>query len=161
MKKLFILLFIQLYIIPACKKDSDDPKPTNTERKKLLSGTWKLSTMTSSPATDWNGDDIAETEYTYGELPCEKDDLITYMADGTWQADMNGTACDYQELDNDIKGHWAISDDGNTFTDDEAEIANNDGDGQYQYVILQLDEHIFKYQLKRVGESYTFSLTRQ
>lgn len=162
MTRIISCLILFLMVATACKKDNVEPEPANTARKKLLTGTWKPTAMTFSPASDWNGDDILETDYPYGALPCEKDDFITYMPDGTWKMDM-GLVCDYQEPDDDLTGKWALSDDGNTFTDDEREITGNGG--EYEYTILQLDERIFKYQYKYMNDgataTATYTLTRQ
>jgi hypothetical protein len=157
MRKIVFCLVLFVTVAAACKKDNDEPSPDNTARKKMLSGTWKLTAMAFSPATDWNGDGIATTGDEYGELPCDKDDFITYLADGTWKADI-GLVCDYQDPDEDFTGKWALSDSGDTFTDDEAEIT--DSEGEYDATILQLDEHVFKYHYDNSGETVTITLTR-
>ncbi len=162
MRKIAFCLVLFVTLAAGCKKDNVEPEADNTARKKMLSGTWKLTAMAFSPADDWNGDGIATTGDEYGELPCEKDDFVTYLADGTWKADI-GLVCDYQDTDEDFTGKWALSDSGDTFTDDETEITNSEG--EYEYTILQLDEHIFKYQYKSMYDgataTATFTLTRQ
>lgn len=156
------MLLIPFCMIAGCDKEKEEPEPeqTNAARKKLLSGTWRLTALTFSPAYDWNEDGIATTDDEYGSLPCEKDDFITYLPDGTWKVDA-GLFCDYQDAaDDDFTGYWAISDSGNSFSDDNNP---NDINGEYENTILQLDERIFKYQDLYNGEmdTVTVILTRQ
>ncbi len=155
MRKTAFCLVLFITVATACKKDNDDPGPANAGRKGLLAGKWKLTKMTFSPAYDFREEGIAETD-SYGKLPCEKDDFFTFLSDGTWKADI-GLLCDYQDLDDDVVGKWAISDDGNTFTDDER-VAGSDG--EYENAILQLDEHTFKYQNSKGAVTITMTLTR-
>ncbi|MBX2925685.1 MAG: lipocalin family protein [Chitinophagaceae bacterium] len=146
MKKLFLLLFIPFCIVAACKKSNDDPKPANAERKALLTGTWKLTAMTYSPPYDYDQNGTPETDAYAVMEPCQKDDLLTLRANGTWESDP-GIPCDWEDPD-DFSGQWKLSDDGKTFTE-----------GDEEGTILQLDEHIFKFQVSVSDDGVTYTVT--
>lgn len=159
------MLLIPFCMVAGCDKEKEEPEPeqTNAARKKLLSGTWRVTALTFTPAFDANEDGIATIDDEYGSLPCEQDDFITYLPDGTWKGNI-GLVCDYQDdADDDFTGYWAISDSGNSYSDDDDPEENIKG--EYENTILQLDEGIFKYQYLygNNGEmdTVTVILTRQ
>ena len=87
-----------------------------------LTGTWRLTSLTAAPATDY-GDDLYQ--YFNGRVPCFADVRYTFAADGTLTAQIPG-ACplDGEDLQDalgfDTASTWAI--DGTTLS-----IASSDG----------------------------------
>lgn len=152
MKKFLPLFFLSITIATACKKN-DDSTSGDTDRKKLLIGTWKLTAQTYSPSIDYDHDGSSETDAYPVMEPCQKDNLLTFLPDGTWKNDFGSLLCDWED---EHDGNWTLSDDGSTLT--------ADGD---VLTILQLDDHVLKYQMSfknpENGQDHiaTFTLVRQ
>jgi hypothetical protein len=93
MKKQFVFAATALAVLAlsftSCKKDSDNPSPTNntptvkTKTQLISANSWKVTSMVS------NGYDI------YNIMsPCEKDNFFMFKANGAYVQDEGPTKCD-------------------------------------------------------------------
>jgi hypothetical protein len=94
MKKQFVLLTTALAVFAltfsSCKKDSDNPSPTNntpapapTKTQLLTANSWKATSMVSMGF-----------DFFPHMSACEKDNFLTIKADGTYIEDEGATKCD-------------------------------------------------------------------
>jgi hypothetical protein len=105
MKKttLFILSAVLLF---SCKKDNEEPACTTNATS--VSGSYKIASVTYKENAA-----AAEVDFytvIYAE-PCERDDVLTFNANGTYQATDAGTVCTPAGGNS---GTWSLS--GNTIT---------------------------------------------
>lgn len=107
MKKLFVL---PLVLISICSCESDPPEPPCTATATSVSGSYKI-TAYSYKATPTS----TEIDYFAMIMPdaCERDDIYTFNANGTYARTDGGAVCIPSGNDN---GTWALS--GNTMTVD-------------------------------------------
>jgi hypothetical protein len=71
----------------SCKK-ADVKSKQKTKTELLTEGTWKKTSLTSTPAYDWYGDGDYATDILSIMDVCELDDFDTYRSDGS--GDTNG-----------------------------------------------------------------------
>lgn len=136
MRKINILVPILVcFCATACKKDATI---NNLSRSELITGSWILSGMNYSPAYDYYGNGNKVTDAYAIMEDCEKDNVITFMKDGTYENNEAGLKCNPSDPQS-RAGTWSLSDDENTL------IADSDF-----ATILQLDKSVFKY-------TYTFT----
>jgi len=83
---LLILIAVTIAAISCKKADVKSKQKTKTEL--LTEGTWKKTSLTSTPAYDWYGDGDYATDILSIMNVCELDDFDTYRSDGT--GDTNG-----------------------------------------------------------------------
>lgn len=99
MKKLTILM-LPLILIFSCKKDKDSSCVTDTAS---ISGSYKITAMTykESPSSP-------EEDYFTLVFPdaCERDDVMTFQTNGTYQSTDVGIVCSPAGGDN---GTWSLS----------------------------------------------------
>jgi len=128
MKKLLILC-AGIATLAACKKKDDNKSRTEY----LTSGKWFISSYYYyDKITDANGTVTDLTDTTeYPTEACEKDNFITFKADGTLTSDEGATKCDTSD-DQTSTGTWA-------FVENESKISiTSDGD-TYLYKIQSLN----------------------
>ncbi|MHB1277636.1 MAG: DUF5004 domain-containing protein [Bacteroidia bacterium] len=97
MKKLLLLIVgaTVLFAFSGCAKDNDPaPTPKKTNEEILVSGSWKLTALTISPAIDWNSDGNLITDIYSQMDACDKDDFDTYHTNKTFTSDEGSTKCD-------------------------------------------------------------------
>lgn len=107
MKKLFSIILMTA-ILSSCKKDSGDDNCTLST--KALAGKYRTTSVkykqtASFPEVDYYPVLFADA--------CDRDDYITYNADGTYTITDAGSVC---FPNNNSSGTWSLS--GNTFTQD-------------------------------------------
>jgi hypothetical protein len=90
MKKNILLLATVISIATGCKKDDDKPSATTL----LTSGAWKITAATVSPAYDYNGDGIKETEFFSNWKACYRDNTYKFNAGGTGIFTEGAIKCD-------------------------------------------------------------------
>lgn len=101
MKKLMCLLAITILIGTGCsKKDKTESCPVT---KESVAGSYRLVTF------KMNGVDALDVTFQ----ACQKDDIVTLKADGTYDYTDAGVSCDPSA---NSTGNWTLS--GNTFTID-------------------------------------------
>ena len=98
---------LSLILIFSCKKDNDPSCTTDTAS---ISGSYKITAITykESPSSP-------EEDYYAMVFPdaCERDDVMTFKTNGTYQSTDDGTVCSPAGGDS---GTWAVS--GSTMTID-------------------------------------------
>ena len=109
MKKLFIIASALVVAFSSCKKD--DPAPTcNLDNNGIL-GNYKITSFSyKASATDTVIDIFANYP------PCEKDDILTFVANGVYNVTEGATSCTPTNADS---GTWSLS--GSTLTLDGTE----------------------------------------
>jgi hypothetical protein len=95
MKKITAIIASALLVLASCKKDKHDGDVT----KENLTGTYKLAALVSK-----TGNQPQEDEYAQMDA-CEKDDLVKFNADNTFNAVDAGTVCTPNGNDN---GTWSL-----------------------------------------------------
>ena len=146
MKKTNLLVSILLFFcVTACKKDVDNSK----SRSELIIGSWALTGMNYSPAYDYYGDGHKVTDAYAIMDDCEKDDIIIFREDGTYENNEGASKCDASGPQS-ITGIWSLSDDEKTL------IADND-----LATIIKLDGSvlIYTYKFTDFGTEYTQTVT--
>lgn len=98
-KVLFIAL-IGLFTFSSCGDDDGDSLD-------ITGDAWSLTSL----RTDIDGDGTLEESAE----DCDKDDLITFSDDGTWNSDEGATKCDPADPQTST-GTWELSSDNSTFT---------------------------------------------
>ncbi|HEV8285275.1 MAG TPA: DUF5004 domain-containing protein [Chitinophagaceae bacterium] len=100
-KQLFILFMfiICLALLSSCKKDKDK------EPAKTLVGKWKQIAGTYSPAY------YGETDYFSSYPPCDKDDIIEFKSDNTYELNEGATKCDASDPQILITGNYSVNTD--------------------------------------------------
>lgn len=148
MKKILFAAFVLLGYNFSCNKNDEVQQRTNAE---LILGNWKLIAGTYSPAYDLNGDGFPDTDGYAVMLPCEKDNITSFLSGGVWKNDEGPTKCSPTDPQT-ITGTWSLSPDQQTVTAD-GDIAT----------ILQLDDATFKYSYQFVsgGTAHTVTATMQ
>jgi hypothetical protein len=83
-KKLFLLtaLTLCLAVLNSCQGDKDEVTT------KTIVGKWKQINGIYSPAY------FGETDYFASYLPCEKDDIVEFKANGSFEKTEGSTKCD-------------------------------------------------------------------
>ena len=121
MKKLLLALFAFTVLFSACKDDSGDDGGTTAKTKTdlITEGSWKISAATSDPPIVILGVEFSDFMAMMDE--CDKDDLTTYMADGSGTFDEGATKCDPADPQTEnftwkfINNEAGIVQDGDTF----------------------------------------------
>lgn len=104
MKKVLVFLFVSVSLL-ACKKNDDDDCKLSVS---ALAGKYKATSVKYKQTASF-----PEVDY-YNVLfpdPCDRDDFITYNADGTYMITDGGDVC---FPNNNSSGTWTLS--GNTMT---------------------------------------------
>lgn len=81
---LFCLTVFSLFILASCKKDKDEDPSTPLS----IVGKWKQSSGTYNPAY------FGTTDYFADYEACEKDDIIEFKSDNTFEINEGATKCD-------------------------------------------------------------------
>ena len=104
MKK-FIVFPLVLMVIFSCKKNTNN-NPSCTTDAASISGSYKITAYTYKESPS-----LPETDYYTILFPdaCERDDILTFNKNGTYQKTDAGIVCSPPENDN---GTWVLS--GNT-----------------------------------------------
>ncbi|HKB45896.1 MAG TPA: lipocalin family protein [Chitinophagaceae bacterium] len=100
MKKIIFLSLVTILFITGCKKHADPPCTTNATS---ISGSYKITAVTykanaSSPEMDY-----FNILFPYA---CERDDIYTFQANGSYQIKDAGTVCSPAGDDD---GTWSVS----------------------------------------------------
>lgn len=117
MKQPFLKYFIALLLVGgiasssiSCKKDDDDNNntPAKTKTEILTSHAWKVNSWTIDPPYD-NGDGTFTSDRLADMEACDKDNFITFQADGKLLYDEGTQKCDPDDPQTD-PGTWALLD---------------------------------------------------
>ena len=112
MKKLTVLLFAAAWLFSSCITDDDKDSNGGSYTAAGLAGNWKLTAATVTPPITFMGTTYSDM---YASMEnCEKDDVITLNADGTW-TEANNEICDPTDPD-ETDGNGTFSVSGNTMT---------------------------------------------
>jgi hypothetical protein len=140
---LSLAVLLSAVLLTNCKKDTPAPEPeptpaptpppppTNTE--KLTGKNFKLTALTVNPGLNVSGTVITDL-YTNLMEACEKDNLLSFTADGKYKEDEAGSKCDPTDPQV-VTGTWSFNStesivtlkaDGATLADN-LNIVTNDG----------------------------------
>jgi len=101
MKKI-ALIVLSTIVLFSCKKDSKDEPQTCTTSTATVSGSYKITAVTYKETA-------ASPEIDYMNIlfpdPCQRDDIYTFNADGSYQIADVGLVCSPPGNDN---GTWAL-----------------------------------------------------
>ncbi|MDH7462281.1 hypothetical protein QEG73_13365 [Chitinophagaceae bacterium 26-R-25] len=107
-KKMAMVILTVAIIIAGCKKP-DDSNPSQTAL--LTTGSWKLTSLISDPAEDWDRDGIPDREVMQIFQECLTDNILTFRADGGLVNDEGASKCYGVQLQTEIT-HWSFFNDG-------------------------------------------------
>jgi hypothetical protein len=84
MKKLILSVAILATCLSACKKKSNDPAPKTTSQY-LTAHSWKTTGATADKPVNYDGNSSTppSSDVWSQEQACEKDNIVTFKADGT------------------------------------------------------------------------------
>ena len=105
MKKTILALSMLSLIFVSCKKDEDDEPVTPT--KENLTGSFKKTGHVVAGVNIFNNSDPSMNMYE----ACERDDIYTFNANGTYTRTEGGAVCTPSRTEN---GTWSLS--GSTMT---------------------------------------------
>lgn len=127
LKSIFLVLIAAA--IYACSKDDG-----KTESKSdLIIGEWKTIKVEVSPAYDYDGDGISDSDIFPVWEDCNKDDYTSIKPNAVYEVNRGSIKCFSSQPQVDI-GTWALANNDNTLVID----------GQDQFEILQLDNTTLK-----------------
>jgi len=111
MKKIILSVAILSLFVLACKKKKDDPAPTTTTKttaQYLTAHTWKTSGAVSNVPIDADDDSSTPntTDIWGSEDACDKDDVVSFAANGTGTYTDAGITCSSTTVQNFT---WALS----------------------------------------------------
>jgi len=129
----------------SCKKDKDEA--TVKSRTELLTtGSWKLTSYTSTPAYDWYGNGVYATDILAALNSCEADGFDTYEINGILEINEGALKCDLIDPQT-FTATWA-------FTDSENKIVY-DGFDEYELVELTATTMRLQQTFLEGGVTYT------
>lgn len=114
LKTFALLSFVLLVTISACKKDEEDTATPKTATEYLTAGFWKTTSITINPGVNFGGTVI--TDFYAQMLPCSKDDITRFNANGTITDDEGATKCDVNDPQTTTDGTWVLSADNSSIT---------------------------------------------
>jgi hypothetical protein len=89
-KSVIFTLFVATFIVSCGKKSDPEPAPlTNTQ--KLTGKNWKITGFTVNPGVPMNGTVV--TDYFAQMQSCDKDNFMTFNANGAVVSDEGNTKC--------------------------------------------------------------------
>ena len=129
----------------SCKKDKDEAT-VKTKTELLTTGSWKLTSYTSTPAYDWYGNGVYATDILAALNPCEADGFDTYEITGILEINEGALKCDPMDPQT-FTATWG-------FTDNENKIVY---DGFDEYLLVELTATTMRLRQTFVenGVSYT------
>lgn len=127
MKKLFFAIFAALLLFISCKKEDKCNTDVNS-----VAGAYRITAVTYKASSTAPEEDYYNNFYSQ---PCERDDVITFSADGSYIYDDAGTLCNPP---NDYTGTWALSGNVLTIDGDDVDIANFD----CKKMILKINDNL-------------------
>ena len=141
---LLILIAVTIAAISCKKADVKSKQKTKTEL--LTEGTWKKTSLISTPAYDWYGDGNYATDILSIMDVCELDDFDTYRSDGTGDTNGGQMRC-YQSDPQAWPFTWAL-------TDNETKLVFN---GVNKLNLVELTETTLKFSstFEENGITYT------
>jgi hypothetical protein len=114
-KSIGFIFLVMLLVVSACKKDEEtEAQPQKTTTDYLTAGYWKTTAMTIDPGINFGGTVI--TDFYAQMLPCSKDDLTRFNANGTITDDEGATKCDVNDPQTTNDGTWVLSADNKSIT---------------------------------------------
>ena len=140
-----LLIITGTTITLSCKKDKEEAT-AKTKTELLTTGTWKLTSYTSTPAYDWYGNGVYATNILAALDPCEADGFDTYKINGIVEINEGAIKCDPMDPQT-FTATWA-------FTDNENKIIY---DGFDEYELVELTATTMRLQSTFIenGVSYT------
>ena len=151
--KLMTALSAGVILFAACNKDDKDDNnvtpTTKTKKEYLLEGKWQITGFTSVShyKDSTNGIDTTFTNDQIDEMePCEKDNFLTFMANGKIHADEGAVKCDATDPQIDSASAWVLNDDFSKLTitepGDPAQIFNFDEANSTTLKMSMIDEGV-------------------
>lgn len=142
--KILLLLFASTFII-SCKKTKDEAI-VKTKTELLTTGTWKLTSYTSTPAYDWYGTGVYAIDILAALYPCEADGFDTYKINGIVEINEGALRCNPMDPQT-FTATWK-------FTDNENKIMY---DGFDEYVLVELTATTLRLQQTFVENGVTYT----
>jgi hypothetical protein len=145
------IVFLVLIGTFSCS-DSDDGdvfSPGQTKTDLITAAPWVRTALISTPAYDWYGNGVSDTDVLSIMLPCEKDNLDLYGRNGVFTTDEGPTKCDPSDPQT-----WTLA---WRFASNETKLIF-DGTGIHdEYTLLELTETTLKFQITfdENGVAYT------
>lgn len=142
---LLLALAGAIITFPSCDKDNDD----NTLKSKaelLMTGSWKRTALTSTPAYDWYGDGNFATDILSVMKPCEKDNFDTYKPNNIFEVNEGATKCDALDPQT-----WTVS---WAFKDNETKLLF---DGFDEYILEELTSTTLRFRSTFVENGVTYT----
>jgi len=111
MKKVLLIgSALSVLLLTNCKKKKDEPTPAKSRTELLTQHSWRLASSTADSEVDLNGDATSSTDLMSEKAACEKDDIITFSANGsprTGSKDEGPTKCG---SDQSTTFNWSFND---------------------------------------------------
>ena len=157
MKNYLLLLAVAAsFSLTSCGDDEDDVTPPKTKTELLTASGWKATSLTVSPAIDFDMDGTPDSDLMQFVDACSKDDVTTFKADKTYTEDEGATKCNAGDPQVFTNGTWTFNADETAVTTTENGATQSD-----TYNVAELTETTLKYvQTENIGgTTYTFTGT--
>ena len=145
-----VLWVVFLGLIGVLSCSDDDVFPEEKTKMELLTATpWRRTALISTPAYDWNGNGMSDTNVLNIMFPCERDNLDLYAQNGIFTTNEGPTKCNPSDPQT-WTMNWA-------FLDNETKLVFDATDVHDVYTLIELTETTLKFQTTFVenGVSYT------
>lgn len=149
LKPVACVVMTALITVLSCH-DSDDNMFQGTSRTELLTGSpWVRTSLVSTPAYDWYGDGVSDTDVLSILHPCEKDNLDIYRPDGVFVTDEGPTKCDPGDPQ-----QWTLR---WTFADNETRLVFDGAGIHDEYTLMELTEATLTFRITFVENGVTYT----
>jgi hypothetical protein len=133
----------------SCSDNDDMFAEEKTKTELLTAAPWRRTALISTPAYDWYGNGVADTDVLSIMLPCEKDNLDSYSQNGVFLTNEGPTKCNPSDPQT-----WTLT---WTFADNQTKLVFDGTDVHDVYTLMELTETTLKFQITFVENGVTYT----
>lgn len=149
-KFLPMFAFVLLFVFVSCKDDDDDP-PAKTKTELLTSKNWTRTTVTITPAIDYDGNGTQENDLTPYIPTCDLDDFYRFNANTSFTREEGPSKCDANAPQVVYTGTWVWNSDETILT----LTPLGQGTQEMKVVELTATKMVWNYTFNQGGVNYT------
>ncbi len=150
-KFLPMFAFILLFVFASCKDDDDKDPPAKTKTELLTSKNWTRTTVTITPAIDYDGNGTQENDLTPYIQTCDLDDFYRFNSNTSFTREEGPSKCDANDPQVVYTGTWVWNSDETILTLTPLGQATQ----QMKVVELSATKMVWNYSFNQAGVNYT------